>query len=170
MKNRKYKESEVLGLGLGIGSVVLAATIGTCVGLTVGKNKIQTKEGTMQQIETTQETELIDNIQGNIELGEEKIFEPGEHYICVRMPQNSDGYNNDYIEGAAISNIPEGYTVYQIDPYVNKYGHGSGTGGYDIWFVNTETVRVIATYSDDYEANGYYTFGTVVEDNKTLTK
>lgn len=172
MRNRYFgsDREELFAVGVGVGSIVFAATIGTCIGIAIHNDKIKTKEGTMQPIEAAQETELIDVINGDVQVGDTKTFEPGEHYICVRMPQNVDGYNVDIIEGAAINNIPEGYEVYQISPYIEKTGTGSGTGGYDIWFVNTETVKVTATESEGNEKPGYYTFGTVVEDNKELYK
>ena len=158
----------------GVGTVVLAGLIGCCIGLTLGK-KVKTQEGQMQQIETTQEateeTQLVDNLnKKDIKLGEEKTFEPNEHYICVRMPQKTDGYDTYKIEGAAIGNIPEGYEIYTILTYDKKVGTGSTTGGYDIWFVNNKTVKVKATYSEQYKNNGYYTFGKVVEKEKQLIK
>ena len=151
----------------GVGTVVLAGLIGCCIGLTLGK-KVKTQEGQMQQIETTQETDIEDNIKGNIQLGEEKTFAPGEHYICVRVSQHSNGYNNDSLPGDAISNIPEGYEVYTILSYTNKEGYGSTTGGYDVWFVNNKEVKVKATYNERHQVNGYYTFGEVVEKQKQL--
>lgn len=157
---------KILGVVVGVGIV-------TFIGLGVWKLNTKSKEGQMQPEtvqETTQETSILDNINGNIQYGEEKICEPGEHYICVRMPQNSNGYDTNNIPGAAISNIPEGYEVYTILSYTYKVGYGSATGGYDIWFVNTEKVKVTATYSDQYGKVGYYTFGTVVEQEKQLTK
>lgn len=172
MRNKNYRmtEDQVLGLGVGIGSVALAAAVGTCIGLTIGKSSIQTKEGTIQPVEPVTQSELIDEVMGDVQVGDTKIFEPGEHYISVRIQCNTNGYNVDDVPGLAINNIPDGYEVYQIVPFDEKQGSGSAIGGYDVWYVNTETVEAIATYNEYYDMNGYYTFGTVVEDTNLLTR
>ncbi len=169
MKEKNITARDVLLTG------VSAIAIGGIVGLTAAAifasaYNLKTKEGTIQPTETTiEETKLIDVINGDIEVGTPKTFEPGEHYISVRMPQTWNPFENGSITGLAVNNIPEGYDIYQINPYTEKVGYGSATGGYDIWFVNTETVEVTATYNEYYDTNGYYTFGTVVEE-KVLTK
>ena len=142
------------------GSMVL---IGTVFGCTVGCS-----ENTPE--EEIQPTSLINNINGNYQDGEEKVFAPGEHYICVRISQHTNGYDNDSITGAAINNIPDGYEVYTILPYNIKVRYESTTHGYDIWFVNKKTVKAKASYNDVYKNNGYYTFGKVVEEEKVLEK
>lgn len=73
---------------------------------------------------------------------------------------------NDYnhtMTGSAINNIPEGYSVFQIVPFENNIS-GVDVGGYDIWFVNDQTVEVTASYHEHFENWGYYTFGTIVEE------
>lgn len=160
-------------VGFGVGVITLG-----CLGVAGVRAIFKTKEGKMQPtettiettVETTQPTYLIDNINGDYQIGEEKIFAPGEHYICVRVSQHTDGYDNDNVAGAAINNIPDGYEVYSILPYNKKTGYGSATGGYDIWFVNNKTVKAKASYYKRYGNNGYYTFGEVVEEEKQLTK
>ncbi len=182
MKDRDFdmEKTKLAGGLLGIGSVVVAATIGTCIGLAIGKNSVKTKEGQMQPTETyieaTEETNIADQLISTAQQGEEKTFEKGEHYICVRIPHHSKylGINNpnenDELDVFAINNIPEGYEIYSITSYTSKIGAGSSTAGYDVWLVNTEKVKVIATYNNQTKQYGYYTFGKVVEKEKQLIK
>ena len=97
-----------------------------------------------------------------------KIFKPYEHYISVRVDQTYT-YAEE-IKGNVINNIPEGYEVYTIYPFTENIGCGSQTGGYEIWFVNNESVKVSLKYSETNDNYGYYTFGEIVQKEKVKTK
>ena len=112
--------------------------------------------------ENTTSTELVDVINDNVQVGEVKVFEPGEHYISVRISELNISENGDITY--SVNNIPEGYRVYQIIPYENDLDTDS-SNGYDVWFVNDKTVEVTATYSENLGNNGYYQFGSIVEQN-----
>ena len=116
-----------------------------------------------EQTAYVQQDDLVKELQGDVAANSTKTFEPGEHYLLVRVPEKSS-IDNDEIPGYAINNIPDGYVVYSISPFNEKLGYGSATGGHDIWFVNDETVEVTATYNDYYKTYGYYTFGEVVNE------
>ena len=92
-----------------------------------------------------------------------KIFDEGEHFISVRIPYELNP--NDCTIG-----VHEGYEVFDITPYTVSTIFGSKTKEYDVWYKNTEEVRVSATYNKELNQYGYYTFGEVVEKEKTLTK
>ena len=118
---------------------------------------------TTEQISYVEQDDLVKELQGDVAANSTKTFEPGEHYLLVRVPEKNS-IDNDEIPGYAINNIPDGYVVYSISPFNEKLGYGSATGGHDIWFVNDETVEVTATYNDYYKTYGYYTFGEVVNE------
>lgn len=118
---------------------------------------------TNEQTSYVEQDDLVKELQGDVAANSTKTFEPGEHYLLVRVPEQSS-IDNDEIPGYAINNIPDGYVVYSISPFNEKLGYGSATGGHDIWFVNDETVEVTATYNNYYKSYGYYTFGEVVNE------
>ena len=167
---------------IGICGACIVTIVGITIVAVIENYKLKTKEGTMKPVETTiesttetiEETNLVDQLISNVQEGEEKTFEKGEHYICVRIPHHSKYMNNpdenDELEVFAINNIPEGYEIYSIAPYTSKVGYGSSTAGYDIWLVNNKGVKVKATYNNQTKQHGYYTFGEVVEEEKQLTK
>ena len=120
------------------------------------------------------QNKLVKEITGDAKKDSTKVFEPGEHYISVRVIGDychEEFYDEDVYgyTGSAISNIPEGYKLYTILPITRKHGYGSTTAGYEAWFVNTEKVEVKATYNKYYDNYGYYDFGKVIENNKVKT-
>ena len=149
-------------------TAVLAASmtlIGTTLASTVGCSK-QTPEDKIQQTNATLYGGLEEQLAGNVEKGELKTFDVGQHLISVRIY-----YKNNYPSATySINDPPEGYEVFDIVPFTIVENYGSSTVGYDIWFKNTEPVEVHASYNDDYDQYGYFTFGEVVEEEKTLTK
>ena len=163
-----YKGKKVSAGELILGSTIIVLGI-TGVGLLgegIASEIIKNYNSNLKdkQIETTIETDLVDKTQ----LGDEKTFDAGEHYIRVRVPEKNANNNKYSVTG--IDEIPEGYEVYSITPYTVKVNNGSATGGYDIWYVNNEEVKVTATYNNQTKQYGYYTFGEVVEKEKQLTK
>ena len=110
--------------------------------------------------ETNNENIIIDGVEEN----QSKIFKPGKHYISVRVNQENHYANN--IEGNAINNIPEGYEIYTIYPITGEIYKGSQTTGYEVWFVNNETVEVTSSYNEELEIYGFYDFGKVIEKTK----
>ena len=158
----QYKGKKVSVGELIFGSTIIVLGI-TGVGLGVTGTaseiiKIYNSNLNDKKIETTIETDLVD----------EKTFDVGEHYIRIRVSEKIANKNKHSVTG--IDEIPEGYKVYSITPYTSKVGSGSSTAGFDIWFVNTEEVKVKATYNKDTKQYGYNTFGEVVEKQKQLTK
>lgn len=129
---------------------------------TITLSGCENKDATEQTVYVEQD-DLVKELQGDVTANSTKTFEPGEHYLLVRVPEY-DSIDNDEIPGYAINNIPDGYVVYSISPFNEKLGYGSATGGHDIWFVNDEPVEVTATYNDYYKTYGYYTFGEVVNE------
>lgn len=124
--------------------------------------EIRHPEGYQPEIEeVANQTELVDIINDGVQYGDVKVFEPGEHYVSVRVNVAND-YNHT-MTGSAINNIPEGYSVFQIVPFENNI-RVVDVGGYDIWFVNDQTVEVTASYHEHFGNWGYYTFGTIVEE------
>ena len=101
-------------------------------------------------------------IEENIEPNSEKVFEEGKHILSVRISYSNSDNTANYV----INNIPEGYEVFDIESCNNK----SKLQEYDVWFVNTEKVKVYATYDESSNKYGYYTFGIPVEEEKTLAK
>ena len=154
------KEAGIPLIGGAIGLV-----IGTMIVAGITKCNAKKDKEVQATRELTLNESLVKELSGEVDENSTKIFDEGEHILSVRVNYR---YNNQYVD-YAVNNIPEGYDIYQINPYTEKVGYGSATGGYDIWFVNTETVEVTATYNEYYDTNGYYTFGTVVEE-KVLTK
>ncbi len=164
-KLRKIKY-ELLSIGTG---AIVAMSLTAC--------SSDNKEEKKQEDALKNEKKLVKEINGNVKKGDTKVFEPGEHYISVRVIgsyQEEEYYkvtdNHEYnCTGSAISNIPEGYKLYTILPITRKHGYGSTTAGYEAWFVNTEIVEVKATYNKYYDNYGYYDFGKVIENNKVKT-
>ena len=141
-------------------------------GLVVGSCSQRKDETDMEENNETEpaQTKLSDVIVGDVGPDDIKTFDVGEHVLSVRVEYNAK--KNDELMGYVVNNIPEGYEVFQITPVVGYGGYKylSATTGYDIWYKNTEPVEAYATYNDDYEQYGYFTFGEVVENEKTLTK
>lgn len=149
---------------------ILAASVIGGIGIGIATTTYsRKKEQKAEEVQTTKQTELSDVIVGDVGPDSVKVFDEGQHYISVRISAKNRVATSD-IEGYAINNIPEGYEIYEITPYNTWRDRGSQTNGFDIWFVNTEPVEVHASYNDEYDQYGYFTFGEVVEEEKTLTK
>ena len=159
MKNYKAQKNKLLGLKkklLILGLLTTGAVTVTGCGDT---------EVTEQYESNGTNGTLLDEINGDVKLGDTKVFEEGEHYIVVRVPMVT--LRLDESSEYAINNIPDGYSVYTITPYTEPdLGNGSETGGHDIWFVNDEPVEVTATYNEHYKLYGYYSFGKVLQKTK----
>lgn len=98
----------------------------------------------------------------NIEPGSTKIFDEGKHILSVRVSYTNSDSTANYV----INNIPDGYEVFDIESCNNK----SKNNEYYVWFVNTERVKAIASYDESSNTYGYYTFGSTLEEEKTLAK
>ncbi len=97
---------------------------------------------------------------------EEKYFDVGEHMFFERY-WLTGLIDAEDIDGGSIT-IPDGYSVYTIENFTKKYGNGSETGGYDVWFVNDEPVEAKKVYNESLETYDYSEPGTPVkvkEDN-----
>ena len=131
----------------------------------VGCSKKTSEEETQSTI-TTLNNSLEEQLAGNVEPGSVKTFDVGQHVISVRVyyMHNYDGITY------TVNNTPEGYEVFDVDPVTIKNGYGSSTGGFDIWFKNTEPVEVEASYNEIFNNYGYYTLGKVVEKEEVLEK
>ncbi|MBR5369809.1 MAG: hypothetical protein IK137_00730 [Bacilli bacterium] len=120
---------------------------------------------------TTTIDDSTDETIKNIDANSVKVFNEGEHLISFRVSYEA---KKDNIEGFALNYIPEGYEVFEVTPYTipnaNGFAYGAKTGGYDIWYKNTEPVEVKASYNETLKQYGYYTFGKVIEKEKVLEK
>ena len=167
--NRRQRREEMHRL------IAVVSTLGIVLGGVVALGSCSKKDKeTIPEDEIVTRNELQDVINGKVYSDSIKTFDVGEHIISVRVSYNhfnSNGYdNNAILAGYAVNNMPEGYEVFQITPYARHVGEASETGGYDIWFRNTEPVEAHATYNDVFNQYGYYTFGEVVEKEKVLEK
>lgn len=89
---------------------------------------------------------------------EEKYFDVGEHLFFERY-SITDSADAPDVTGGSVS-IPEGYSVYDIENFTRKYGRGSETGGYDVWFINDVPVEVEKVYNEILEIYDYSEPGT----------
>ena len=108
----------------------------------------------------------VDIIGGTIAPNSKKVFDKGQHFISIRIP-NRNEISNEEVVNYAVNNNHEGYNIYQITPYTNME---TNTNGYDIWFVNNQPVEVEATFNNTLKQFGYYSFGKPVDKDKILTK
>ncbi len=94
------------------------------------------------------------------QIPENKIYGPYEHVFFKRY-YVGEIYTEDIIGGQI--EIPEGYEILEIEQVTKKAGYGSRTGGFDVWFINNQTVEVEAVYNQSF---GYYDYsepGTIIE-------
>ena len=92
-----------------------------------------------------------------------KVFEPGTHIFTKRY-----SYNFRWSVQRQVI-VPDGYEVLHIDNFFN--GSTSYTKGFDVWFINVETVEATeSTISTDMNKTekGYYNPGIVVKKETTL--
>lgn len=168
--NRKQRRIFIRGVVIPL-TTVLTFIVGGWALVSCSYSK---KQAEIEADSNTTNEELQKQIIGNVEPDSVKTLDVGEHIISVRVSYNhfnSNGQeNNNLLAGYAVNNIPEGYEVFQITPYERYVGEGSETGGYDIWFRNTEPVEVHVTYNEVFNQYGYYTFGEVIEEEKVLEK
>ena len=68
-----------------------------------------------------------------------------------------------YIWQKYFGKIPEGYEILDIENFTEKYGYGSQTGGFDVWFINNQEVEVEPIYNATYETYDYSEPGRVTE-------
>ncbi|MDE5888507.1 MAG: hypothetical protein K2H20_00635 [Bacilli bacterium] len=140
------------------------------------------------QAEVSTEPEVIEEVREIVEANEcyfeqyyevpeARTFEPGEHVIFIRY--NYVGSAGNFTSGRV--DVPEGYTILNIENYTERDGYGSQTSGVDVWFINNEIVLVEPVYKNeirnDNSRRGYYDYslpGKVIEkeqtDNMKLTK
>ena len=94
--------------------------------------------GCKAKISNTQtETEQV------IEEGDTKIFAPGEHVFAQRHISGKIG-EKEYAEQLV---VPEGYEIFTIYGINGTTSKDSFTMGFEVWFVNNETVEVEAAYN-----------------------
>ena len=124
------------------------------------KNKTKTKRITSSIVKNELEMEVKE--------GDKKIFEPYEHLFFVRFTDEEE-FSED-VNGASVV-IPEGYQVFKVENFIEQYSYGSQTGGYDVWYTNTEAVEVEAVYNEGFEKYDYSHFGKVIvkENEKSIT-
>ena len=94
-----------------------------------------------------------------------KIFEPRTH-----LYNRIYTYNTGWDKKRQI-NVPDGYEVFEIIPYITTSGSGGYTKGFEVWFINVETVEATqGTISTDMNKTekGYYNPGIVVKKETTL--
>ena len=152
--------------GLPLICVLVGLTIGTMAVAGITKRNAKKNSEVQATRELTLDESLVKELSGEVNENSIKTFDEGEHILSVRVNYR---YNNQYVD-YAVNNTPEGYEIFDIEPYTIQAGRGSQTQGFDIWFKNTEPVEVHASYNETLDQYGYFTFGEVVENEKTLTK
>ena len=98
-----------------------------------------------------------------------KVFEPGKHVYKKRYTY-SYGFSTD-----KRVNVPDGYEILFIENYIVQGGTSSYTEGFDVWFINTETVEATQSSRHIGYKNGkknyvydFYEPGVVIEKEATL--
>ena len=130
-------------------------TIGATTLTGCGEKEKNTKKITSSIVKNELEMEVKE--------GDKKIFEPYEHLFFVRFTDEEE-FSED-VNGASVV-IPEGYQVFKVENFIEQYSYGSQTGGYDVWYTNTETVEVKAIYNEEYEKYDYSHFGKIIRDKE----
>lgn len=168
-RKRKAKAEFINEIGIPV-TLVIAISIGGIAMISCSLKKQEKEKANIPADNVITRTDLQNEINGNVNSDSTKIFNEGEHILSVRVKYEKN--KNDVLAGYAINNIPEGYEIFEITPYIVDVGYeyGSATTGYDIWFKNTEKVEVEASYNEVFKQYGYYTFGKLVEDEKVLEK
>lgn len=92
---------------------------------------------------------------------EKKKFAAGKHVYFKRYYNAENKYAED-IMGGQIT-IPEGYEILDIENFTEKYGKGSQTGGFDVWFINNQEVEAEPIYNATYKTYDYSEPGRVTE-------
>ncbi len=92
---------------------------------------------------------------------QKKIYLPYEHVFFKRYYSSKNVYAERVLGGQV--EIPEGYEILEIENFNEKYGYGSQTGGFDIWFINKDTVEVTPVYNQILEIYDYSEPGSVVD-------
>ena len=92
---------------------------------------------------------------------EKKIYLPYEHVFFTRY-YIAKGKYSEKILGGQIE-IPAGYEILEIENFNEKYGYGSQTGGFDVWFINNEPVEASPVYDPVLKKYDYSEPGSVVD-------
>ena len=138
-----------------IGALLLSMGIATTLlsGCTTEqKNEIlaETKQAaTMETTEVVEEQKKV----------EKKTFAAGQHVFFKRYYSNKK-YSEDILGGQII--IPEGYEILDIENFTEKWGYGSQTGGFDVWFINNQEVEAEPIYNATFESYDYSEPGKVI--------
>lgn len=111
----------------------------------------------------------IEQLTTDANQGATKIFEPYEHLFYVRVNNIDTAGWSEVVTGGSI-NIPEGYTVFEIENFITTEKYSSQTAGYDIWYTNTVPVEVNAVYNESLEKYDYSHFGVPIEKEDTIKK
>lgn len=135
-----------------IASLALSGVLATTMlsGCSFRDEQILTEQKNRPVLEQVSETQL-----------EKKVYPPYEHVFFKRY-YSSKGHYAEKILGGQVE-IPEGYEILEIENFNEKYGYGSQTGGFDVWFINNEPVEVSPIYNQILEIYDYSEPGSVVD-------
>ncbi len=139
-----------------VGALILSMAIATtllsgCDLDNENENKILTETKQAATMETTQAVEEQKKV-------EKKKFAAGQHVFFKRYYSNGE-YSEKILGGQIV--IPEGYEILDIENFTEKWGYGSQTGGFDVWFINNQEVEVSPVYNTNLEAYDYSEPGKV---------
>ena len=135
-----------------VAALVIAGTLTTMMltGCSKDEQDVHTNPKEIPKMEQIQETEKLPN----------KTFQPGEHVYFKRYYSSKNHYA-ETVNGGQVS-VPEGYEILDIENFTEKFGYGSQTGGFDIWFINTATVEAEPCYNEVYNSYDYSEPGKVI--------
>ena len=141
-------------------------TIGTTTLVGCGENNNSNKKEKSTKKITS--SVVKSELNREVKSGDKKVFKPYEHLFFVRFTDEEDF--SKAVNGGSVV-IPEGYQVFKVENFIEQYSYGSQTGGYDVWYTNTETVEVEAVYNEGFEKYDYSHFGKVIvkENEKSIT-
>ncbi len=171
------KKSKKNLMALALASVISVSTLTSCGEEVASESKTDISideevpsEGTPVD-EVTAETTSSEEVQAD----ETKVFAPYTHVFFARIYNQTNLYRTYSVKRGQVE-IPEGYEILDIEPWIERIGYGSRTIGYDVWFINNKTVEATPVYNDLIDGYDYSAPGTDIEltneesvKSKTLT-
>ena len=140
-------------MALALASVLGVSSLTGCTGVEA-EEESQAVESASEEISNEEETQEVE------EVVETKIFEPYTHVYYVRV--SNDNVDTYRVTGGQVE-IPEGYEILDIEPWIEKIAAGSRSPGYDVWYINNKTVEATLVYNAPIGVYDYSEPGVVIE-------
>ena len=106
------------------------------------------------------EKDKIINVLEEVKGGEKRVFAPYEHLFFIRYSTEKTRASN--INGYSVE-IPDSYEVVAIEQFYEPLYSSTQTGGYDVWYTNTETVEVESVFNESVGRYDFSRFGKTIE-------